>query len=297
MKVLVTGTNGQLGYDVMQELLTRGYDSVGADRTGTEANFRHVELDITDKKLVFETLRNEKPDAVIHCAAWTNVDGAELPENRDKVMAVNVEGTKNLAEACREIDAKLLYISTDYVFDGTGERPWEPDDDCDPLNVYGESKLGGELEVKKALDKYFVVRIAWVFGKNGKNFVKTMLEVAKGRDVVKVVDDQIGTPTYTVDLSRLLVDIIETDKYGIYHATNEGGYISWADFTEEIYKVAGAPCKVERVSTAEYEEMAGKAVAKRPSNSRLSKTKLKEAGFELLPDWKTAVERYIAELN
>ena len=294
MKVLVTGTSGQLGFDVMEELVRRGYEAVGADRSETEASFEHVVLDITDKKEVFKVIEDLKPDAVVHCAAWTNVDGAEDPENLAVVRAVNVDGTKNLAEAAEKVDAKFVYISTDYVFDGQGEEPWQPDNkNYAPLNVYGQSKLDGELEVSRILDKYFIVRIAWVFGRNGKNFIKTMIEVGKKHDVVRVVDDQIGTPTYTVDLARLLVDMIETDKYGYYHATNEGGYISWADFTEEIFKQAGISSKVERVTTEEY----GLSKAKRPFNSRLDKSKLVENGFDPLPTWQDATARFIATLS
>lgn len=297
MKVLVTGTSGQLGYDVMMELASRGYDGIGADRSDSDAEFEHVVLDITDVEKVSETVNEIKPDVIVHCAAWTNVDGAEAPENYDKVMAVNVEGTANLAKAAKEVDAKFMYISTDYVFNGQGEKPWQPDDkDYAPLNVYGESKLKGELEVSKILDKYFIVRIAWVFGKNGNNFIKTMIRVGETHDTVEVVADQVGTPTYTYDLARLLVDMIETDKYGYYHATNEGGYISWADFAEEIYKDANMDVKVVAVSTEDYEKKAGKTVAKRPFNSRLDKSKLKEAGFEPLPDWQDAVKRYIEEM-
>lgn len=296
MKVLVTGTSGQLGYDVMEELARRGHEAIGADRSETEAEFEHVILDITDAEKVMGVIKEVRPEAIVHCAAWTNVDGAEEPANEAAVRAVNVEGTRNLALAAKEVDAKFVYISTDYVFDGSGERPWEPDDkNYAPINVYGQSKLDGELEVSKILDKYFIVRIAWVFGRNGNNFVKTMLKVAEGREVVKVVDDQIGTPTYTYDLARLLVDMIESDKYGYYHATNEGGYISWADFTKEIYKQAGVGCAVEPVSTAEYEEIAGKTVAKRPFNSRLNKAKLVEAGFQPLPTWQDALGRYLEE--
>ena len=269
MKVLVTGTSGQLGFDVMEELARRGYEGIGADRSDSDAEFEHVVLDITDKEKVFETVKKVNPDVIVHCAAWTNVDAAEAPENIDKVRAVNVDGTRNLAEAAKAVDAKFVYISTDYVFDGQGERPWQPDDkNYAPLNVYGQSKLDGELAVAETLDKYFIVRIAWVFGRNGKNFIKTMIEVGKTHPEVRVVDDQIGTPTYTVDLARLLVDMIETDKYGYYHATNEGGYISWADFTEEIYRQTGMDVKVNRVTTAEY----GESVAKRPFNSRLDKS-------------------------
>ena len=297
MRVLVTGTSGQLGYDIMMELKKRGHEAIGADRSDSDADFEHVILDITDASKVSEVINETKPDAIIHCAAWTNVDGAEDPANRDKVMAVNVEGTANLVRAAREVDAKFMYISTDYVFDGQGEKPWQPDDkNYKPLNIYGESKLKGELEVSKILDKYFIVRIAWVFGKNGKNFIKTMMKVGEGCDAVEVVSDQIGTPTYTFDLARLLVDMIETDRYGYFHATNEGGYISWAEFAEEIFKDAGMDVKVIPVTTAEYEVKAGKAVVKRPFNSRLDKTKLIEAGFEPLPDWKDAVKRYISEL-
>ncbi len=297
MKVLVTGTSGQLGYDVMMELARRGYEGIGADRSESDAEFEHVILNITDAARVSQVVSEIKPDVIVHCAAWTNVDGAEDPVNRDKVMAVNVEGTANLAKAAKEIDAKFMYISTDYVFNGQGEIPWKPDDKTfAPLNVYGESKLDGEKEVSKILDKYFIVRIAWVFGKNGNNFIKTMIKVGETHSEVDVVADQIGTPTYTHDLARLLVDMIETDKYGYYHATNEGGYISWADFAEEIYKDAGMDVKVRAVTTEEYEAKAGKSVAKRPFNSRLDKSKLVENGFEPLPDWKVAVKRYIEEL-
>ena len=292
MKVLVTGTSGQLGFDVMEELARRGYEGIGADRSETEADFSHVVLDITDAEKVKEVVSKERPDVIVHCAAWTNVDGAEEPENLGKVRAVNVEGTRNLALAAKEVDAKFVYISTDYVFNGEGKEPWKPDDkNYAPINVYGQSKLDGELEVAKNLDKYFIVRIAWVFGRNGKNFIKTMIEVGKTHDKVRVVDDQIGTPTYTVDLARLLVDMIETEKYGYYHATNEGGYISWADFTEEIYRQAGMDVKVERVSTEEY----GLSKARRPFNSRLDKAKLVEQGFKPLPEWKDALRRFLTE--
>ena len=298
MKVLVTGTSGQLGYDVMEELLKRGHEAIGADRSGGEGEFKKVKLDITDATKVDEIIDELKPDAIVHCAAWTNVDGAEAPENLEKVRAVNVTGTKNLAEASKKVDAKFVYISTDYVFNGEGSEPWQADDkNYAPINVYGQSKLDGEKEVTQILDKYFIVRIAWVFGRNGKNFVKTMLEVGAKHEVVKVVDDQIGTPTYTYDLARLLVDMIESDKYGYYHATNEGGFISWADFTEEIFKQAGINSKVERVSTEEYEKIAGKTVAKRPFNSRLDKSKLVEAGFKPLPTWQDALKRYLTEIK
>ena len=298
MKVLVTGTSGQLGYDVMEELLRRGHEAIGADRSGGGGDFEKVQLDITDAERVFKVVDELKPDAIVHCAAWTNVDGAEEPENLEIVRAVNVKGTKNLAEACKKVDGKFVYISTDYVFDGEGTEPWQADDrSYAPINVYGQSKLDGELEVARILDKYYIVLIAWVFGRNGKNFVKTMLKVGSEHEVVKVVDDQIGTPTYTYDLARLLVDMIEPNKYGYYHATNEGGYISWADFTEEIFRQAGIDSKVERVTTEEYEKIAGKTVAKRPFNSRLDKSKLVEAGFKPLPTWQDALGRYLKEIK
>ena len=231
---------------------------------------------------------------IVHCAAWTNVDGAEDPEKKAIVHKINVEGTKNMAEAAKAVDAKIVYLSTDYVFDGQGERPWQPDDkNYAPLNYYGQTKLEGELAVSETVDKYFIVRIAWVFGLNGKNFIKTMVNVGRTHDTVRVVNDQIGTPTYTFDLARLLVDMIETDKYGYYHATNEGGYISWYDFTKEIYRQAGMDTKVIPVTTEEY----GLSVAARPFNSRLDKSKLKEAGFTPLPDWKDAVARYLKEAD
>lgn len=296
MKVLVTGTSGQLGYDVALELKKRGHEAIGADRheAATEA-FSHVVLDITDATKVDEVVRKLKPDAIIHCAAWTNVDGAEEPENLAAVRAVNVEGTGNLAEAAKAEDAKFMYISTDYVFNGEGEEPWRPDDDdFAPINVYGQSKLDGELKVREILDKYFIVRIAWVFGKNGKNFVKTMIEVGRNHAEVKVVDDQIGSPTYCPDLARLLVDMIETERYGIYHATNSGDYISWADFTEEIYRQANIDTKVIRITTQEYlANNQGKQIAKRPFNSRLDKSKLEASGFTPLPAWQDALKKYL----
>ncbi len=293
MKILVTGTNGQLGYDVINELIKRGHEAIGADRTETKAEFSHVVLDITDQDKVLKVVNDLQPDAIIHCAAWTNVDGAEEPENFKAVRAVNVDGTRNLAEAAAQVGAKMMYISTDYVFDGVGEEPWQPENNnYAPLNVYGQSKLDGEREVEKYVEKFFVVRIAWVFGKNGKNFVRTMVEIGKTHDTIRVVDDQIGTPTYTYDLARLLVDMIETDKYGYYHVTNEGDYISWADFAEEIFRQVGMKVKVERVSTAEY----GASKAKRPFNSRLDRSKIIKAGFRPLPDWKDALRRYLLEL-
>ena len=301
MRVLVTGVAGQLGYDVINELSKRGITAIGTDiRSENElinvASWnQYIQLDITDKEKVIEIVNQLKPDAIIHCAAWTNVDGAEDENNKPLVKKINVDGTDNLVKAAKAINAKFLYISTDYVFDGEGTRPWQPDDkNYDPQNYYGETKLQGELAVSSQLDKFFIVRIAWVFGSNGKNFIKTMLSLAdKGYKELKVVDDQIGTPTYTYDLARLLVDMIQTEKYGYYHATNEGGYISWADFAEEIFKQANKEVKVNRVTTKEY----GASVAKRPFNSRLNKSKLAEQGFEPLPDWKDAIRRYLAELN
>lgn len=303
MKFFVTGVCGQLGHDVMNNLAARGYDGVGSDiqraysgiDDGTAVTkLPYIKLDITDAEAVKRVLRVVQPDVVIHCAAWTAVDAAEDEENRDKVRAINVDGTKNIAEACKELDSKMIYISTDYVFDGQGEKPWEPDcKDYAPLCVYGQTKLDGELAVANTLDKYFIVRIAWVFGTNGKNFIKTMLNVAKTHDRVTVVSDQIGTPTYTYDLARLLVDMAETDKYGYYHATNEGGYISWYDFTCEIYKQAGLTTEVVPVTTAEY----GISKAARPFNSRLDKSKLVEAGFTPLPTWQDALSRYLKEID
>lgn len=301
MKIFVTGVNGQLGHDVMNELASRGYEGVGSDLAsfysgiddGTAVTrMPYVSLDITEAQAVKQVLEDVHPDAVIHCAAWTAVDMAEDDENVAKVRAVNAGGTQNIANVCKELDCKMLYLSTDYVFDGQGTEPWQPDcKEYKPLNVYGQTKLEGELAVSHTLDKYFIVRIAWVFGKNGKNFVKTMLNVGKTHDTVRVVNDQIGTPTYTFDLARLLVDMIESDKYGYYHATNEGGYISWYDFTCEIYRQAGYTTKVIPVTTAEY----GLSKAKRPFNSRLDKSKLIANGFKPLPDWKDALRRYLKE--
>ncbi len=295
MKVLVTGVGGQLGYDVMNELIKRGHTAIGSDiLDSVPQDYEYIKLDITDKQAVSEVITDIKPDAVIHCAAWTAVDAAEDEENQPKVFAINRDGTRNIAEACKSVDCKMIYISTDYVFDGQGERPWQPDDkNYAPLCVYGKSKLEGELAVSEILDKYFIVRIAWVFGVNGKNFIKTMLNVGKKYPEVRVVNDQIGTPTYTYDLARLLVDMAETDKYGYYHATNEGGYISWYDFTCEIYRQAGYSTKVTPVTTAEY----GLSKAKRPFNSRLDKSKLLENGFEPLPTWQDALSRYLKEIE
>lgn len=303
MKVLVTGVGGQLGHDVMNELYKRGYFGVGSDIQEIYSGVQdksavtlmpYVQLDITDKNVVEKVISKEKPDTVIHCAAWTAVDAAEDEENQPKVKAINVDGTQNIANACKNIGAKMIYISTDYVFNGQGTEPWTPDcKDYAPLNVYGQTKLDGELAVANTLDKYFIVRIAWVFGKNGKNFIKTMINVGKTHDEVRVVNDQVGTPTYTFDLARLLVDMAETDKYGYYHATNDGGYISWYDFTKEIYKAAGLNTKVTPVTTAEY----GLSKAARPFNSRLDKSKLVESGFRPLPAWQDAVARYVKEIG
>lgn len=303
MKVFVTGVAGQLGHDVMNELSKRGYEGVGTDLapeySGVQDNspvtkMPYVSLDITDASAVEATIKEVNPDVIIHCAAWTAVDMAEDDDKVEKVRAINAGGTQNIANVAKELDAKMVYISTDYVFDGQGEKPWEPDcKDYKPLNVYGQTKLEGELAVANTLDKYFIVRIAWVFGLNGKNFIKTMLNVAKTHDTVKVVNDQIGTPTYTYDLARLLVDMVETDKYGYYHATNEGGYISWYDFTKEIYRQAGLDTKVLPVTTAEY----GLSKAARPFNSRLDKSKLVENGFTPLPTWQDALSRYLKEIK
>ena len=300
MNIFVTGVAGQLGHDVVNELSKRGMVAIGSDiREENEiinkSNWsKYIQLDITDKEAVDRVIKELKPDAIIHCAAWTNVDGAEDPNNKPLVKKINVDGTYNLVKASKKINAKFMYISTDYVFDGDGTRPWEPDDkNYAPQNYYGETKLQGELAVSSQLDRYFIVRIAWVFGLNGKNFIKTMLSLAdKGYKELKVVDDQIGTPTYTYDLARLLVDMIETDKYGYYHATNEGGYISWADFAIEIFRQANKDVKVNRVTTKEY----GISIAKRPFNSRLDKSKLISNGFEPLPDWKDALRRYLKEM-
>ena len=302
MKFFVTGVNGQLGHDVMNELLKRGYVGVGSDIADVYSGVAdgsvvcsasYVSLDITDKEAVQKTIEEIKPDAVIHCAAWTAVDMAEDDDKVELVRKVNAGGTQNIADACKTIDAKMLYLSTDYVFDGQGIEPWKPDcKDYKPLNVYGQTKLEGELAVSSTLDKYFIVRIAWVFGLNGKNFIKTMINVGKTHDEVKVVNDQIGTPTYCYDLARLLVDMCETEKYGYYHATNEGGYISWYDFCVEFYKQYGLTTKIIPLTTEEY----GLSKAIRPMNSRLDKSKLVENGFTPLPTWQDAVRRYLNEL-
>lgn len=301
MKVLVTGVGGQLGYDVMNELARRGHVGIGTDIVDREnlkifdpsapiAAMGYQKMDITDCDAVEQWIAEEAPDAVIHCAAWTAVDAAEDEENREKVFSINVKGTANIASACKKANCKMVYISTDYVFDGQGSEPWAEDcKDYAPLSVYGQTKLQGELSVAETLEKYFIVRIAWVFGVNGNNFIKTMLNVGKRFDTLRVVNDQIGTPTYTFDLARLLVDMIETEKYGYYHATNEGGYISWYDFACEIFKQAGYTTAVNPVTTAEY----GLSKAARPFNSRLSKNKLRENGFEPLPDWRDALKRFL----
>ena len=312
MKILVTGVAGQLGHDVMNELHKRGMEGIGSDIAPEYAgipdgsaveSMPYVSMDITDASAVKEVFESIKPDAVIHCAAWTAVDLAEDDDKIEKVFAINEGGTANIAECAKEAGIKMMYISTDYVFDGKGEKPWEPDcTDYAPLNVYGESKLAGEKAVSDRLSSFFIVRIAWVFGKNGKNFIKTMLNVAKTHDKLKVVCDQVGTPTYTYDLARLLVDMIQTEKYGYYHATNEGGYISWYDFAKEIFRQAAElghdeysvdRLTVEAVTTAEY----GSSKAVRPFNSRLDKTKLTASGFEPLPTWQDALERYLKEIG
>lgn len=301
MKIFVTGVNGQLGHDVMNNIALRGYGGVGSDLASSYQGIAdgtavtampYISLDITDRATVQRVIAAVKPDAVIHCAAWTAVDMAEDDANAEKVRAVNADGTRYIAAVCKALDCKMLYLSTDYVFDGQGTAPWEPDcKDYRPLNVYGKTKLEGELAVAYTLSKYFIVRIAWVFGLNGSNFIKTMLKVGKTHNTVRVVNDQIGTPTYTFDLARLLVDMIETDRYGYYHATNEGGYISWYDFTKEIYRQAGYATKVVPVTTAEY----GISKAARPFNSRLDKSKLARNGFTPLPDWKDALKRYLGK--
>lgn len=302
MKVFVTGVAGQLGHDVMNELQKRGYEGIGSDVAPEYAGIQdhtpvvsmpYVQMDITDREAVETILEKNRPDVVVHCAAWTAVDLAEDDDKVEKVRAVNAGGTENIAYVCRKLDCKMIYLSTDYVFDGQGEEPWKPD--CrayQPLNVYGQTKLEGELAVSRNLEKYFIVRIAWVFGVNGKNFIKTMLNLGKTHDTVKVVKDQVGTPTYTYDLARLLVDMAETEKYGYYHATNEGGYISWYEFACEIFRQAGYSTKVIPVTTEEY----GLSKAARPFNSRLDKSKLVENGFQPLPTWQDALSRYLSEI-
>ena len=312
MRVFVTGVAGQLGHDVMTELAKRNYEGIGSDIApaysgiadgSSVTRMPYVSMDITDREAVRKTLLEQKPDAVVHCAAWTAVDLAEDDDKVEKVRLVNAAGTENIALVCREIDCKMLYLSTDYVFDGQGTQPWDPDcKDYRPQNVYGQTKLEGELAVSKILEKYFIVRIAWVFGVNGKNFIKTMLNLGKSHEKIRVVNDQIGTPTYTLDLARLLVDMAETERYGYYHATNEGGYISWYDFTVEIFRQAAAMGHPEYlpqrlavipVTTQEY----GESKAKRPFNSRLDKSKLAANGFEPLPDWQDALARYLGKIE
>lgn len=303
MKFFVTGVGGQLGHDVMNELYSRGYEGVGSDIASVYSGaadgspvtkMPYIAMDITDANAVKTVLAELNPDVVIHCAAWTAVDMAEDDDKVEKVRAINAGGTQNIASVCKGLDCKMIYISTDYVFDGQGTEPWQPDcTDYKPLNVYGQTKLEGELAVANTLEKYFIVRIAWVFGVNGKNFIKTMLNVGKKYDTVRVVNDQIGTPTYTLDLSRLLVDMAESEKYGYYHATNEGGYISWYDFTCEIFKQAGYKTEVLPVTTEEY----GLSKAARPFNSRLDKRKLAENGFKSLPTWQDALSRYLKEID
>ena len=303
MKIFVTGVAGQLGHDVMNELAARGHEGIGSDLLLQYAGIAdgsavtrapYVPLDITDGEAVARVLGEVRPDAVIHCAAWTAVDLAEDEDKRGKVRAINADGTRHIAQACRALGCKLMYISTDYVFDGQGETPWQPDcTDYAPLNVYGQTKLEGELAVRELVERFFIVRIAWVFGLSGKNFIKTMLRLGQTHDSLRVVCDQIGTPTYTLDLARLLVDMIETERYGVYHATNGGGYISWADFAREIFRQAGMATQVVPVMTAEY----GLSKAARPFNSRLDKTKLVESGFAPLPDWQDALGRYLDALR
>ena len=303
MNVFVTGVGGQLGHDVMNELHKRGYEGVGSDiapqysgvADGSAVTVMpYVPMDITNVQMVEQVLTQANPDVVIHCAAWTAVDLAEDEDKQEKVRAINVGGTQNIANVCKKLNCKMVYISTDYVFNGQGQEPWEPDcKDYAPLNVYGQTKLDGELAVSNTLEKFFIIRIAWVFGLNGNNFIKTMLNVGKKYETLRVVNDQVGTPTYTLDLSRLLVDMIETEKYGYYHATNEGGYISWYEFAREIFRQAGYTNTVVPVTTAEY----GLSKAARPFNSRLDKRKLVEAGFQPLPTWQDALARYLKEIE
>ena len=303
MKVFVTGVGGQLGHDVVNTLASRGHTCIGSDIAPRYSGVAdgsavtktpYCQLDITDSAAVERVLKQVRPDAVIHCAAWTAVDAAEEPENVEKVRAINAGGTQNIANVCKELDCKMVYISTDYVFDGQGDTPWQPDcKDYKPLNVYGQTKLQGELAVANTLEKFFIVRIAWVFGLNGNNFIKTMLKLSEKYDSLRVVNDQIGTPTYTLDLSRLLADMVESEKYGYYHATNEGGYISWYDFACEIFRQAGKTVTVSPVTTAEY----GISKAARPFNSRLDKSKLTEKGFAPLPTWQDALSRYLKEME
>ncbi len=294
MKAFVTGVGGQLGYDVFNELKSRGVFTVGSDILRCDNVDNYVQLDITDSGAVESIITREDPDVVFHCAAWTAVDDAEDEDNKDKVMAANVYGTQNIALACKKINSKMIYISTDYVFNGEGEAAWKPDcESFEPLNVYGRSKLDGERCVADLLEKYFIVRVEWIFGKNGINFVNTMLDLGKKTDTVRVVSDQIGTPTYTHDLAKLLADMAQTEKYGIYHASNEGGYISRYDFACEIFKQADYNIRVIPVTTRQY----GLSKAIRPLNSRLDKSKLAAMGFETLPTWQDALSRYLMEIE
>ena len=302
MKLLVTGVGGQLGHDVMNELLKRGHEGVGSDIQENYSGVAdgsavtkalYVALDITDKDAVEKVITEVNPDAVIHCAAWTAVDMAEDDDKVAKVRAINAGGTQNIADVCKKLNCKMTYISTDYVFDGQGTEPWQPDcKDYKPLNVYGQTKLEGELAVSQTLEKYFIVRIAWVFGLNGKNFIKTMLNLGETHDTLTVVDDQVGTPTYTYDLARLLVDMLEKDAYGKYHVTNEGGYITWYEFAKEIFAQAGMDVNVVPVTSDKFP-----AKAKRPHNSRMDKSKLKKNGFTPLPTWQDALKRYLSEIR
>lgn len=303
MKIYVTGVCGQLGHDVMNELARRGHEGLGSDLAPVYSGVQdgsavctmpYEQLDITDTKAVQERLLRAQPDAVIHCAAWTAVDAAEAPENREKVWTINAGGTRHIAQACEQLGCKMMYMSTDYVFDGQGTMPWQPDcENYAPLNIYGKTKLEGEQAVRALVEKFFIVRIAWAFGLSGNNFINTMLRLGQSHTTLRVVNDQVGTPTYTLDLARLLVDMIETEKYGIYHATNEGGYISWYDFACEIFRQTDLPVTVQPVTTAEY----GQSAAVRPFNSRLDKTKLVTSGFVPLPDWRDALERYLREIQ
>lgn len=298
MKIFVTGATGQLGHDVLHELVRRGHTAIASGRAPTcdtlPAGSEYVPLDLTDASSLEEALRARQPDAVIHCAAWTAVDAAEAPENRAAVFAANVTATEQIAAVCRELGCKMMYISTDYVFSGTGTRPWQPDgDECCPRNVYGQSKRAGELAVAKLLERYFIVRVSWTYGRNGSNFVKTMLRLGQTHPELRVVNDQIGTPTYTADLARLLADMIETERYGYYHAANGGGYISWYDFACAIFRQAGYSTRVSPVSTEEY----GQGGAPRPRNSRMDLSRLAENGFEPLPDWDDALARFLKDIR
>ena len=305
MKILVTGVNGQLGYDVVPQLLARGHEVIGSGTSdqgpawesagpATRDSYEYRRMDITIKEEVDRVMEQIHPDLVIHCAAWTAVDAAEEPENYDRVMAVNAEGTRHIAEACRRGGAAMLYISTDYVFDGQGTEPWRADcEDFAPLNIYGRSKLAGEQAVRELLERYYIVRIAWVFGIHGGNFIKTMLRLGETHPALRVVSDQIGTPTYTKDLAGLLADLAESGRYGIYHATNEGGFISWYDLAVEIFQRSGQNVRVVPVTTEEY----GISKAARPFNSRLDKSRLTEQGFQRLPEWKDALDRFMQELG